>query len=314
MGRRAYYATLAMLLLSLTVVLGGFPHHLTGDRTEGGVWDGDDWFVPTCASERFQAVVPPSTHVFYHVAPINNWAQVLTQQMATLCACGWDDVVKTVSVHGGSDDVAAVQAVVLATCVQLRLSHSACSQFRVSSGLRTHKSQAWETDTLVRLHQHCSSASLATEYVVYIHSKGVSRWKPDWRLDDTPWTYSRSFYWRRFMEWYVLENTTACVAAFNTSTRQDKVVTCGVDWRGNHYSGNFWWARCDFVRRLPLPCQETNPNYVCPEVYIGGTPPSAPRSAEWASFRHASVADSNTNWRNDIYYPPYPTAVRFYRR
>jgi hypothetical protein len=25
----------------------------------------------------------------------------------------------------------------------------------------------------------------------------------------------------------------------------------GTNWRGDHYSGNFWWARAEHVRRLP---------------------------------------------------------------
>jgi hypothetical protein len=44
---------------------------------------------------------------------------------------------------------------------------------------------------------------------------------------------------------HVVFNHAECTAAL---ADHDAV---GTNWRGNHYSGNFWWARADHIRRLP---------------------------------------------------------------
>jgi predicted O-methyltransferase YrrM len=74
-----------------------------------------------------------------------------------------------------------------------------------------------------------------TGLVYYLHTKGVSRPPED--------QYAR--YWRMLMLDRVVMNHQECVREL---LRHDAV---GTNWRGNHFSGNFWWARAHHIRRLP---------------------------------------------------------------
>jgi hypothetical protein len=71
--------------------------------------------------------------------------------------------------------------------------------------------------------------------VYYLHTKGVSRS----RLDQ------HARYWRALMLGCVVENHAKCLRALVDHD------CAGTNWRGNHYSGNFWWSRAEHIRRLP---------------------------------------------------------------
>ena len=86
-------------------------------------------------------------------------------------------------------------------------------------------------------------------YILYLHSKGVTHENP--AVDD----------WCDYM------------LHFNVIQWQEAVEklrngydTCGVNWWGDfkypHYSGTFWWARSDYIKRLPqfMPATATGPN------------------------------------------------------
>ncbi len=72
-------------------------------------------------------------------------------------------------------------------------------------------------------------------HVFYLHGKGVSRSPLD----------QHGRYWRALLLDEVVHQHAACTELLRDHD------TAGTNWRGNHYSGNFWWARSDYVRRLP---------------------------------------------------------------
>lgn len=71
--------------------------------------------------------------------------------------------------------------------------------------------------------------------VLYTHSKGAMR---NMIAEDQ---------WRRSMLWHLVFGWQRCVELL----QGHDVVGC--HWRhGNHFAGNFWWARARFLRTLPL--------------------------------------------------------------
>lgn len=77
-------------------------------------------------------------------------------------------------------------------------------------------------------------------YVLYLHTKGVTH---------TAWNQSLQD-WLDYMLYFAIERAEDCIAAL---ARHD---TCGVELKADpylHYSGNFWWARSDWLRGLPHP-------------------------------------------------------------
>lgn len=95
--------------------------------------------------------------------------------------------------------------------------------------------------------------------VYYLHTKGVSYSPVN--------QYSR--YWRRLMLDWIVTNHERCLADLS------KVDTVGVNWSGDHYSGNFWWARSSHIRRLPhIRDLRLNPREISRDESVDGRPAS----------------------------------------
>ena len=103
---------------------------------------------------------------------------------------------------------------------------------KVRIGYRSTTVEDYEFPALGLLQDACRTWS---GLVFYLHGKGVSRSPLD----------QHARYWRAVMLDEVVRDHAACI---------DRLVDhdlAGTNWRWNHFSGNFWWARADYVRRLP---------------------------------------------------------------
>jgi hypothetical protein len=99
------------------------------------------------------------------------------------------------------------------------------------------------------------------DYVLYFHTKGISKYSL--ATED----------WRRYMEYFNIENWRDCVQKLN-----EGYDCCGVMWNSHtpigthpHFSGTFWWASTDYINTL-------NPEYLelewrfYREFWIGSAP------------------------------------------
>lgn len=99
-----------------------------------------------------------------------------------------------------------------------------------------------EFATVMALHQYCRQRVKEGKraYIFYFHNKGGCCPKtPPSPVSD----------WRDEMNAFNLEFPSICLRALN-----DGYSTCGVEYQfygGGHYSGNFFWANCAHVSRLP---------------------------------------------------------------
>jgi hypothetical protein len=97
--------------------------------------------------------------------------------------------------------------------------------------------EEFETPTLMHIKDVCDNTD-EVFYALYMHQKGIRH--PD---------ASSVHAWRRYMQYFNIEKWRDCVEKLDAG--YDAV---GVDWRNDpwkHFSGNFWWARSDYIRKLP---------------------------------------------------------------
>jgi hypothetical protein len=112
-----------------------------------------------------------------------------------------------------------------------------------------------EEVTLRKLHAFAAQDGT----VLYAHTKGAYRLVPS------------NVLWRRRMTEYAVGMWERCVAAL-----QDGCDCAGPHWitpdrfevPAPFFAGNFWWARLDFLRRLPAPA---GPDRYAAERWIGET-------------------------------------------
>jgi len=105
----------------------------------------------------------------------------------------------------------------------------------------------YECNTLQSLRLWCDSHKSAI--VFYLHNKGFSH------IGQGP-IFQFAKEWQEYMMFFLFERWQLCA---NSLTRG--AATCGVKKTGRrhfawlrHYSGNFWWSRCDHVVRIQNPC------------------------------------------------------------
>ena len=158
--------------------------------------------------------------VFYHLACMGNWKQVLEEQLLQLKRHGFSNLFMTV----------------LGTDQDLLTVYDQCKELAVAVKKIVHAPELthFEKPALVAIEQY---ARHNTGYVLYLHSKGVSN-----PADET------KIKWRRLMMKELVENWEFCVMQL---LHYDVV---GVNWRDmpptSHFSGNFWYASTSYLRTL----------------------------------------------------------------
>jgi hypothetical protein len=167
---------------------------------------------------RPQVNVPPPVG-FWHVAAINDWRRVVMSQYERLRASKLLDRCERVFVTLLGEEPAAMPI----------------ADSKIELAYWSRSLHEFEVPTLARLQSWCRQN---TGGVFYIHTKGVSR------SHDCPTVVD----WRALLERFVIDEHELC---YQSLQKWDAV---GANWHLRpfpHFSGNFWWARADYIRRLP---------------------------------------------------------------
>lgn len=114
----------------------------------------------------------------------------------------------------------------------------------------------YEFPTLSAVHEHCTE--FPEDFVAYVHTKSDEKKRRDYMSKIFP-LYAT--YHPRNSARHLLPMGNSCVdalergrAACGVNPRQAKALKIkerGASWC--HFSGNFWWARCDYVKKLNHP-------------------------------------------------------------
>lgn len=116
------------------------------------------------------------------------------------------------------------------------------------------QNQTAERVTLLRMHDLVEE----DDYVLYIHSKGVTR------TEHTLWIRVND--WRNMMEWFVIHHHNECIARL---ANHDAVGVNLMTHPAPHFSGNFWWVTGSHFRKLP---RRIGLAYLDPEQYLLSIP------------------------------------------
>lgn len=172
--------------------------------------------------------------IFYHLHQTRKWEELFEEQMNSLVNCGLYE--KCDFIHIGINGNEELPFLLDKMKVEY------------------HEDMILEAYTLKRLWEFCNSNP---DYkVLYFHSKGVT-----W-LDD-PETSITTTSWRKYLEYFVIENWLTCNEDLNS---YDCV---GTEWVyksklwnhelqkyefeiNPHYCGNFWWANAEYIKKLDL--------------------------------------------------------------
>jgi len=222
---------------------------------------------------------------FAHVYMVHNWSEIFESQLEKIKASGLYDKLEKIFVGLNS------QSEVPGFGPILHFNEEVFNDKKVEILYYINKPDLYETLTLSFLHKFCCESNVR---VFYIHTKGVSRNSPQCQID-----------WRNLMEYFVIEKHKLCL--------QELVLNdiVGVNWHLGegymnasskkcedtevtpHFSGNFWWANSDYIKRLP-PLYPVKSKYEC-EFWIGKINPFV------AELWHSDVYHHRNTYASSIY-------------
>lgn len=165
--------------------------------------------------------------IFLHIYQKNEWIDILQDQVHYIINSGLYDAVDYI--HLGINGEYDIQ-------------HNLPKISSIKKNINLHL----EADTLCDLKDFC--VANPTYKVLYLHLKGCSH------TSNSPY-YDNIRSWRKYMEYFVIENWKKCVELLDTHD------TVGTEWwdtayisqrwiSAPHYSGNFWWANANYVSKL----------------------------------------------------------------
>jgi hypothetical protein len=187
-----------------------------------------------------------NNYIYIHICCINNWKDVLHVLYFNIKSSGLHDVVTRIKCNALCDpeskqDVENYFSEWLLTDAKLELLGIMCDL------------SLYETPTINLLHKHAIDTEDADNFnVLYLHTKGVTRINVN--VDD----------WVKYMIHFNVHKYKTCME-YLTTHEYDTVGVNLSTTPSTHYSGNFWWAKSSYLKKLKR-CEYEH--YNSPEFWL----------------------------------------------
>lgn len=214
-------------------------------------------------------------YCFYHIMLKHHFVQIVNEQMNTLITSGLYDEAAGIYVGalGDRHNCEVLKNVLLAfPKAQLIYYSENTDEFELATMRLIEKKVADEEEPF---------------YALYFHGKGVS-YPSSMRK-----AYTGGTYWRNHMNYWNIKRWKDAVQKLN-----DGHDTCGVKLQyatdppayQTHYSGTFWWATSDYLKKLPKISSLKITDRFQGEFWIGmANPNAASLSQEWVDYNSQKV-------------------------
>lgn len=181
-------------------------------------------------------------HIVYHVATINNWQEIVREQLHRINKSGLVDVCDSFTMTIVGYEIQKVREIVseMGLATNVTIIHS------------SDNVECYEFPGVEKVRQIAFDEPNAK--ILYFHNKGVTRYQ-------TPMQEPVNL-WRKYMEYFLIDQW-----KFATETLND-FDACGVDLTSNvvqFFAGNFWWANGSYIQT----CYLDYSNRWGPEAFIG---------------------------------------------
>jgi hypothetical protein len=211
-------------------------------------------------------------YIYIHVCCINNWKDVLDQLYNNIKSSGLHDVVERIKCNilckpETKEDVEMYFSELLLADAKLELLGITCNI------------SLYETPTINLLHAHATDSEEEFN-VLYLHTKGVTRTSVS--VND----------WINYMIYFNIIKHKTCI---DRLADHDAVGVNLVNVFQLHYSGNFWWSKSSFIRKLKR-CEHTH--YNSPEFWL-----TEGKNGNFLSLWDSNIIHYNERYEEDKYKP-----------
>lgn len=204
-------------------------------------------------------------YIYIHVCCINNWKDVFNHLYYDIKSSGLHDVVSRIKCSVLCQPESKTETEIYFS--KLLLSDEKLELLGI-----TCKISLYETHTINLLHKHATESEEEFN-VLYLHTKGVTR--NNVNVDD----------WIKYMIYFNINEYKTCI---DKLVDHDAVGVNLVNVYQLHYSGNFWWSKSNYIRKLKQ-CEHIH--YNSPEFWL----------TEGKNGNFLSLWDSNINHYDERY-------------
>ena len=162
---------------------------------------------------------PKKIVIFVHICPVGNWRYILNEQMSLIISSGlYNKISKLYYCCIGK---------------KCNLVNKFFKKISKSKNLSYYENEKiFEIETINSIIKY--SKKNKDTYILYLHTKGVT---------------SKANYWRNLMNYWNIIKHEDCISCLKKGFN-----TVGINLLifKNHYSGNFWWANSNYLKKLNL--------------------------------------------------------------
>lgn len=173
-------------------------------------------------------------YIYFHICCINNWTEIVR------------NILRSIFSSGLYEEITEIRCCILGKREYLNDDIFTDRKIRI-----IYRSEDISLRELITLNLLLEDSKREDFYVLYLHSKGVSK-------SDNP--HIRD--WTNYMLYFNVHLYEIAVKNLKYSD------ACGVNYQCNQYSGNYWWSKSSYIRKLsklPPPDQANN---VVPETWL----------------------------------------------
>lgn len=179
--------------------------------------------------------------IFYHICAINNYKEIVRDQVRSLKKSGLVDVMSIlyITILGkGIQDIITI------------LEEEGISKEKYNILYQNIDIRMYEFPILDLMHSYAQT-TVSEEYILYFHAKATSQ--PDISSLD----YICKDAARKCLEYFVIDHYKKCVSRLNQC---DIIGTLLYEEPSRrHFMGNFWWSKTSYIKKLP-PCSSLPQN------------------------------------------------------
>lgn len=178
------------------------------------------------------------TFIYIHVCCINNWKDVFRKLMTKIRDSGLYDKVDEIRCNVLTSDANKDELDDVFKDSKIT--------FKTSSDIK-----AFEVPTINWLYEDSKTDDFK---VLYLHTKGIRHYNRPCEINVTDWV--------DYLVYFNIEQYSVCLE------KLDEYDTVGVNLQSEnvtHYSGNFWWSKSEYIRKLDKCKYES---YTDPEFWL----------------------------------------------
>lgn len=117
-----------------------------------------------------------------------------------------------------------------------------------------HESTISENYTYRKIYEDC--LRIKNEFnICYIHTKGITSTIRHLETSNIH-MYKNYYYWRQYLNWGIIQNWKSSVYALDLFDVFDVAGINYYEKPSKHYSGNFWWTKSNYIKKLPDPASK----------------------------------------------------------